>query len=85
MTPEEILENSIGYNQYGEHCVLLSDALQAMKEYGDQRFIEGRDKALELAAVSAFVDIHYHRGRYDGSYVNKESILNLKFHKDLQP
>ncbi len=57
----------------------------AMKEWGDRRFIEGRDKALECASQNAKAKEDWYRGRLAGTYVDKDSILVLRFDKDLQP
>lgn len=71
MTPEEILNTKpLTYN----------DAIEAMKEYARQE----RDKALDWAADNATATEDWYRGRLNGVYVDKDSIISGKTHKDLQ-
>lgn len=75
------------YCTVGSNMIQRKFALRAMKEWGDKRFEEGRDKALE--AVPDYV-LKKMMGKYgDLSTVRylelRSEILSLKTHKDLQP
>lgn len=93
MTPEELLKSkkSIHYwnskvDKTAKDIYSENEIIAAMKEYGDQRFIEGRDRALEWVKSKVKTEIiDYEGGRLAFSVLSEKTILSGKESPDLQP
>lgn len=77
MTPEQEILQKYVLKFSDDHMldsVFHGYVFAAMKEYGDQRFIEGRDKALDTLSEKFGTSVH-----------KLNEILYFKTHPDLQP